>query len=158
VGGKLQVWRDGFRLFVRKVGYPVSLALTLVLGAALLGVAALAREENENLAERGVETTATVVDVSSQLAKTPWVSLRFQLDDGQLVIAERVTNFYFDPFPRPGDTASIIYDPERPAAVIVDTRLGIDHGDVWFPLVLGGGFLAMASISGFRRRRERGYN
>lgn len=149
---------DRFRLFIRAIRYPLSLALVVSFGVALLGVASLAREENKSLAERGLGATATVVDVSSQFSKTPWVSLRFQLADGRSVTAGRVTNFYFDPFPRPGDTASILYDPEQPTTVVVDTRLGIDSGDAWFPFILGGVLLGSAAISGFRRIRNRGYS
>jgi hypothetical protein len=77
-----------------------------------------------SLRDSGVRTVGEVIEVQDS-GRNTYVVIRFRDVDGDDIEAE-VGNFRFDPAPRVGDSAEIIYDPVNPEGNVADVRLGPD--------------------------------
>ncbi len=53
-------------------------------------------------------------------------------------------NYLWDPSPRAGDDADLLYDRDDPAGNVADVRMGPDFFSVW--ALLAGGLLAGALV------------
>ena len=91
------------------------------------------------LRDHGVRTVGEVVEV--QDGRSNYVVVRFRDTEGAEVSAE-VGNYRWDPKPRVGDRAELVFDPHNPAGNVADARTGPDFFSVW---ALGlGALLAVA--------------
>lgn len=108
------------------------------------------------LRDYGIRTVATVIEVHDSF-KNPSVEVRFTTEEGDEVVAT-ISDFQWDPKPRVGDEASVIYDPDAPDINIVDARVGPDFLFPWLAAVgaaVAGlyGLLLLTRRTGWRRRR-----
>lgn len=97
------------------------------LAAAGFGLAAVGQyDDNRALIDHGMPARATVVDASGPVDRTQWLSLRFSLPTGQVVIAPRVQDIGFAQRPDVGEQVDIVYDPEQPQRVVAAAATGPD--------------------------------
>jgi hypothetical protein len=121
-------WQPGFWL-----RHPLISLLLTVLGAVfILLMAAVTAYDTYRLNHYGQPASATVVEVHDG-----YVVVSFTTADGRWISAAEVSEFWRDPMPRPGDTATIVYDPEQPGQIVRDTRISDGYETSWLILGLG---------------------
>ncbi|CAN7222315.1 DUF3592 domain-containing protein [Knoellia sp. LjRoot47] len=95
-----------------------------------------------SLSDNGVRTTGEIIEVQDS-GRDPYVVIRFRDTNGDDVEAE-VGNYFFDPTPRVGDDAEVVYDPADPEGNVADVRMGPDFvAPIFFAV---GGLLASALV------------
>ena len=115
---------------------PKVVAWALALAAVACGVGALvAHDAASSLRDHGQRVVGAVVDVHDG-GRDSYVVARFVDGRGRTVTAD-VGNYRWDPKPRVGDRAELLYDPDDPSGNVADMRMGPDFFSVW-ALALGG--------------------
>ncbi len=105
----------------------------LLAGCLASGLAVFALDARTTaLEEHGRTTEATVVEVhTGARGHRAYVVAEYVTASGRWVSAE-VDTFAMHPTPRPGETATVLYDPAHPRSNVVDARLGPDVATEWF--------------------------
>lgn len=91
-----------------------------------------------SLRDHGRRAQAVVTDVHDG-RRDSYVTVQFMTPSGENVTAD-VSNYRWSPTPHVGDTPTVLYDPEHPADLVADVRLGPDFFVVW--LIVGGAVAA----------------
>jgi hypothetical protein len=121
------------RAFRYWIDHPKVAALILAAAAVITGLVALYNaREIAKLRDHGLFADGVVVEVHD--GRWAEVVVGFETDDGQQVQAP-VRDYRWDPPPRVGDAARVLYDPENAIDSARDTRVPLDTGGPW---LLGG--------------------
>ncbi|BCJ75089.1 hypothetical protein CS0771_46330 [Catellatospora sp. IY07-71] len=114
-------WHPGFWL-----RHPLlSLVLNIAVACVFVLMAEASRYQTRRLDEHGVRAPAVVVKVDSR-GRDSSVTVLFTTADGRRVTTE-VHDYYWRPRPEVGDTPTVVYDPQAPATIVRDARMGGDH-------------------------------
>lgn len=127
----------------------------LVVAALFAVLSLLSYMDAKALHDRGVRTEATIVEVKNP-DENRSVDVRFTTAKGTEVIAN-ISQFTWDPEPRVGTRAAVLYDPDSPDN-LVDARKGPDYlTPSWGAVTaLVAGLCALLLFTQpFRRRRAR---
>jgi hypothetical protein len=116
----------------------VACALTTL---ALAAGAAVSAYDTNRLNTYGVRASATVLEVHAGSSSS--VRARFTTADGRTIVTE-IHDYYWDPVPREGDAATVVYDPDDPANVVRDVRVGDGYLGAW----LWGGLALLFLVGG----------
>jgi hypothetical protein len=119
-------WLPGYWLRHPAFALAACSLTTLVLAT----VAAVSAYETNRLNTHGVRASATVLEVHGGSSSS--VRARFTTADGRTIVTE-IHDYYWDPVPRKGDTATVVYDPDDPPNVVRDVRMGDGYLDAWVP-------------------------
>lgn len=108
-------------------------AWILLVGAVVLAIAVFAMDARTTaLRDHGLTAQATLLEVHTGAhGDHAYVIAEYPTDTGRWVTAE-VDTFEMHPAPRPGETATLLYDPDHPRSNVVDARLGPDTTTTWF--------------------------
>lgn len=107
----------------------VASALLVVVAIGCLFGLAIAYESAASLRDHGIRASGEVVEVHTE-RRDNFVVVRFSDVRGREISAE-VGNYRWEPRPRVGDTAELIYDPDNPSGNVADARMGPDFFSVW---------------------------
>lgn len=108
-------------------------AWILLVGAVVSAVAVFALDARATaLRDRGLTAQATLVEVHPGLrGDRGYVIAEYSTAKGRWVTTE-VDTFAMQPAPQPGESATVLYDPDHPRSNVVDARLGPDMATEWF--------------------------
>jgi hypothetical protein len=135
--------------FTRLVGRPRVAALLLLAAALALGtVALLGYWKLAGLRDGGAYADGVVTEVYGGQGAD--VVVVFETADGQAIRSD-VHDYLWDPPPRVGDAARLLYDPRDPARSARDARVPLDLLDVRLK-ALGSVVLVGAGIAAWNGR------
>ncbi|MFF3866436.1 DUF3592 domain-containing protein [Micromonospora sp. NPDC001898] len=147
-------WLPGYWL-----RHPLLSLVVLLLGSVaflLLGIDSAYRTHRLNT--YGVRASATVLEVHG-LQRDSYVVAAFTTADGHHHVTQ-ITDYYWNPRPRVGDAATVLYDPASPDAIVRDVRIGDDYLTAWVGVGLvvalgsGGGVFLWRTWSMWRENAE----
>ncbi|WP_433349131.1 DUF3592 domain-containing protein [Micromonospora sp. CA-111912] len=124
-------WLPGY--WLRHPLLSLVVLLFAAVGLLLLGIDSAYRTHRLNT--YGVHAAATVLEVHG-LGQNSYVVASFTTADGHHVVTQ-ITDYYWNPRPRVGDAATVLYDPASPDAIVRDVRIGDDHLTAWVGFGLG---------------------
>jgi hypothetical protein len=107
----------------------VASALLVVAAIGCLIGLVITHESAASLRDQGVRASGEVVEVHTE-RRDNFVVVRFSDVRGREISAE-VGNYRWEPKPRVGDAAELIYDPDNPSGNVADARMGPDFFSVW---------------------------
>jgi uncharacterized protein DUF3592 len=124
--------RRGFKYWVN---HPKVAAAFLIMAGLVMAVIALGNYSvAAALRDQGLIADGVVTEVHG--GRYPQVVVVFDTQDGRHVEAY-VDDYLWDPEPRVGDPAKLLYDPEEPDESVQDARLPPDFFGVWLLGALG---------------------
>jgi hypothetical protein len=120
-------------------------------GSIVSGLAVFTMDARDAaLEQHGLTTDATLVEVhSGARGHRAYVVAEYTTARGRGVTTE-IDTFEMHPQPKPGEHATVLYDPAHPASNVVDARLGPDTTTTWFltGLSIVSGVLVVPSFRG----------
>lgn len=120
--------RPPIRRWANRVAAWVLLAGSIILGVEVFDLDARATA----LQEHGLTASATLLEVhTGARGDQSYVVAEYPTAGGRWITTP-VHTFEMHPAPRPGETATVLYDPDHPRSNVVDARLGPDRVTTWF--------------------------